>query len=244
MDAISGGARRDGVPLVEDAACAAGAAYTGRPAGGLGDAGGFSFHPRKSITTGEGGMVTTNDADLAERADKLRNHGARVSGGAAPRGPAPYLLPDFDLLGFNYRMTDLQAAVGLVQLGKLDALHRRARPLGALVHGAAGRIAAGCACPRCRRATATPGRRSSPWSIENAPRSRDRDPGRPGGEGDRGTPRHACVPSLTAYRERFDTRPEEFPVAMSLHERALALPLHNRMTEDDYAYVVESLKNL
>src|SRR5947207_1445867 len=108
------------VKIVEDAACAAGGALGERPAGGLGDIGVFSFHPRKSITTGEGGMVTTNDDQLAARVRVLRNHGASVSEEQRHAGPRPYLLPDFDELGFNYRMTDLQGAVGLVQLGKLD----------------------------------------------------------------------------------------------------------------------------
>src|SRR5215467_5056000 len=101
------------IRIIEDAACAAGASWKGKSAGTLGDLGVFSFHPRKSITTGEGGMVTTNDDRLAERVKMLRNHGASVSEEERHRGPRPYLLPEFDLLGFNYRMTDLQGAVGL-----------------------------------------------------------------------------------------------------------------------------------
>src|SRR5262249_21232815 len=88
--------------------------------GGLGDAAAFSFHPRKSITTGEGGMVTTSDSALAARAEVLRNHGAEVPEEVRHRGPRPHEMPDFAELGFNYRMSDLQAALGLVQLGKLD----------------------------------------------------------------------------------------------------------------------------
>src|SRR6185437_16858914 len=80
----------------------------------------FSFHPRKSVTTGEGGMVTTGDSELAQRMEMLRNHGAAVSEEQRHLGPRPYLLPEFNLLGFNYRMTDLQASVGIVQLRKLD----------------------------------------------------------------------------------------------------------------------------
>ena len=111
----------DAVAIVEDAACAAGAAWQGRPAGSLGDVAAFSFHPRKSITTGEGGMVTTCNPELAERMNQMRNHGATLSEEQRHHGARPYLLPDFNLLGFNYRMTDLQGAVGLVQLQKLDA---------------------------------------------------------------------------------------------------------------------------
>ena len=88
------------IKIIEDAACAAGAVYKKRSAGSLGDAAVFSFHPRKSITTGEGGMVTTNDPDLADRMNMLRNHGASVSEEMRHQGPKPYLLPDFNLLGF------------------------------------------------------------------------------------------------------------------------------------------------
>jgi len=115
---------RRGLPekvfILEDAACATGASYQGKPAGGLGDAAAFSFHPRKSITTGEGGMLTINDPELATRAEQLRNHGASISEEQRHHGPKPHIMPEFNMLGFNYRMTDIQGAVGLVQLQKLD----------------------------------------------------------------------------------------------------------------------------
>ncbi len=108
------------IAIIEDAACAAGALYKGRPAGSLGEAACFSFHPRKSITCGEGGMLTTQSVGIADRAQVLRNHGASISEEQRHSGPQPWILPAFDELGFNYRMTDLQASVGLVQLEKLD----------------------------------------------------------------------------------------------------------------------------
>ena len=120
MDALRAALPKE-VPIIEDAACAAGALYKGLSAGALGSAASFSFHPRKSITTGEGGMITTNDGALADVANTLRNHGAAISEEQRHRGPRPYLLPEFNLLGFNYRMTDLQGSVGLVQLQKLTA---------------------------------------------------------------------------------------------------------------------------
>ena len=110
----------DHVKIVEDAACAAGAVYRGRSAGSLGDVAAFSFHPRKAMTTGEGGMLTTNDAAIAVHADCRRNHGASISEEVRHSGPRPYLLPEFDVIGFNYRMTDIQAALGMEQLRKLD----------------------------------------------------------------------------------------------------------------------------
>ena len=106
--------------IVEDAACAAGSALQGRPSGSMGDIGCFSFHPRKSITTGEGGMLTTNSDVIAENLNKLRNHGASISEEQRHHGPKPYILAAFDIVGYNYRMTDLQGALGIVQLKKLD----------------------------------------------------------------------------------------------------------------------------
>ena len=108
------------IPIVEDGACAVGSAYNNVYAGGLGTMGCFSFHPRKSITTGEGGMITTNDDKLASKIHILRNHGSSVSEEQRHNGPKPYILPDFNVLGYNYRMTDLQGAIGLVQLAKLN----------------------------------------------------------------------------------------------------------------------------
>ncbi len=86
------------IPIVEDAACAAGARYKDRYAGSLGTFGCFSFHPRKSVTTGEGGMVTTNNKELSERIQILRNHGASVSEEQRHHGPKPYILPEFNML--------------------------------------------------------------------------------------------------------------------------------------------------
>jgi perosamine synthetase len=98
------------LPVIEDAACALGATLRGRQAGTWGVMGCFSFHPRKAITTGEGGIVVTNDAALACRLRALRNHGLD------PDAPSP----DFIMPGFNYRMTEFQAALGLTQMAKLD----------------------------------------------------------------------------------------------------------------------------
>ena len=117
-----------GSALVEDAACAAGSTYHGVPAGGAAELAAWSFHPRKLVTTGEGGMLTTHDAELAERARRLREHGMNVSAAARHRSRQP-VLESYLEVGFNYRMTDIQAAVGLVQLGKLDAMVQRRREL-------------------------------------------------------------------------------------------------------------------
>ncbi|GAA2790672.1 DegT/DnrJ/EryC1/StrS family aminotransferase [Kitasatospora sp. CM 4170] len=121
-----------GATVVEDAACGAGSVYRGRPAGATAEIAAYSFHPRKVLTTGEGGMVTCRDGELAARLRRLREHGMSVS--AADRHAAAGgagVLETYDEIGFNYRMTDIQAAVGLVQLGKLPAMVARRRELAA-----------------------------------------------------------------------------------------------------------------
>jgi dTDP-4-amino-4,6-dideoxygalactose transaminase len=115
-----------GVTVIEDAACAAGSTYRDRPVGAGAALAAFSFHPRKLITTGDGGMVTTSDGSIAARIRRLREHGMDVS--AADRhGSRQPVIEHYTEVGFNYRMTDVQAAIGLIQLGKLEKLvtHRR-----------------------------------------------------------------------------------------------------------------------
>ncbi len=117
-----------GIALVEDAACAAGSQYHGDPVGAGALLATWSFHPRKLLTTGEGGMLTTSDGELAERARRLREHGMNISAAARHQSRQP-VLESYLEVGFNFRMTDIQAAVGLVQLRKLDAMVERRRQL-------------------------------------------------------------------------------------------------------------------
>jgi len=117
-----------GITVVEDAACAAGATYRTRPAGAGADLATFSFHPRKLLTTGEGGMITTPDPEVAARLRRLREHGMDVSAAARHAGRQP-VIEHYLELGYNYRMTDVQAAIGLVQLGRLGEIITQRRQL-------------------------------------------------------------------------------------------------------------------
>jgi dTDP-4-amino-4,6-dideoxygalactose transaminase len=232
------------VAIVEDAACAAGAAYHGRPAGSLGAAACFSFHPRKSITTGEGGMVTTSDAALAERAVCLRNHGAAIPEEVRHGAAKPYLLPDFPALGFNYRMTDIQAAIGLVQLGKLDGFvaERAARArwyrqelamlnwLHLPEEPAGGRHAW-----QAFVAYVDPG---------GAPRQRNAIMEALQARGIATRPGTHAVHRQSYYRQRFGFAADDFPVAAACEANSLALPLHNRMADADYERVVTALREI
>jgi perosamine synthetase len=120
-----------GLRLIEDAACAIGSTYNGRPIGSHGRLACFSFHPRKTISVGEGGMVTTDDPALAERARRLRSHAASVSDHVRHQARG-LVYEEYRELGYNYRMTDLQAAIGLEQLGKLDRFLARRRAIARL----------------------------------------------------------------------------------------------------------------
>ncbi len=121
IDAFVELARRRGVALVEDGACTLGGTYKGKRVGGLGPPTCFSFHPRKMITTGEGGMITTNDAELAGQARMLRATGASISDLERHKAKG-VLVQQYGSVGYNYRMTDMQAAIGLVQLRKIVAM--------------------------------------------------------------------------------------------------------------------------
>lgn len=230
------------VAIIEDAACAAGASYKGKPAGGLGLAAAFSFHPRKSITTGEGGMVTTNDADLAQTMDMLRNHGASVSEEQRHRGPRPYLLPEFNLLGFNYRMTDLQAAVGNVQITKLDKFIAERAEKARYYREQLADIA-------WLRTPQEPNQGSHAWQAfvcyvdpGKAPMPRNQIMEKLQAEGIATRPGTHAVHMLGVYRDRLGVKTDDYPGARDCDANTMAIPLHNRMSQEDYDYVIAKLK--
>ena len=232
------------VKIIEDAACAAGASYKGAPAGTLGDAAAFSFHPRKSITTGEGGMVTTNDDQLAEVANMLRNHGASISEEQRHNWPRPYLLSEFNLLGYNYRMTDLQGAVGLVQLAKLDRFIEERQRWAEFYHNKLAAIG-------WLRMPVFPENGNHAWQAfvtyvdpQKAPMPRNDIMERLQAAGIATRPGTHAVHMLGYYRDRFGFNQGDYPGARDCDANTMAIPLHNRMTKEDYAYIVETLHAL
>lgn len=232
------------VKIIEDAACAAGAEYKGTPAGGLADAAAFSFHPRKSITTGEGGMVTTNDDDLAETANMMRNHGASISEEQRHNGPRPYLLAEFNLLGYNYRMTDIQGAVGLVQLGKMDGFIAERDRWARYYRDRLANVS-------WLQMPAIPDDGAHAWQAfvtrvrpEVAPRARNDMMEALQARGIATRPGTHAVHMLGLYRDRYGLKPEDYPGAQDCDANTMAIPLHNRMDQDDYDYVVQALQSL
>lgn len=242
MDAIK--AIAGDIPLVEDCACAAGAAYKGTPAGALGTIGCFSFHPRKSVTTGEGGMITTNDDRIADVLGMLRNHGASISEEQRHHGPRPYILPDFNLLGYNYRMTDLQGAVGVVQIKKLDQfIDERA-------HWAAWYSEQLAEIPWLRTpqvgADYKHGWQSFVTFVDEskAPCSRNEIMEKLQEQGISTRPGTHAVHMLTYYAEKYSIKPGDYPGAQATNDYSMSIPLHNRMVAEDYHYVVAVFKSL
>jgi len=130
IDVVGGLARRHGLRVLDDAACAFGSRSKGQPVGGLADVTVFSLHARKVISTAEGGMITTDDAELAERLRRLRHQGMSVSDYARHAVP-PTHFESYPEIGYNHRITDIQAAIGLAQLDRLDDILERRRAVAA-----------------------------------------------------------------------------------------------------------------
>ena len=214
-------ARLDELPdlmFVEDAAGALGARRRGRACGGLGSLGCFSFHPRKIVTTGEGGAVTTNDAELAERMRALRHHGWRSDDLAAP--------------GLNYRLSDILCAVGLPQLRRLAELHTvRARLASAYEERLRGLPVL---VPQADEGDLH-GWQAYVVQVDR----RDEVLGGLRAQGVEAQIGTYALHRLGPYRDQGD-----FPGADRAFERALALPFHSRLGETDVDRVVESLDKL
>jgi perosamine synthetase len=128
LDPIVKLCRERGLVLIEDAACATGSEYKGKRIGGHGNIACFSFHPRKIITTGEGGMITTDDSMIAEKLRRFRHHGMSVSD-VERHVSKKVIIETYPVIGYNYRMTDIQAAVGVQQLNRLPSIIGRRRQI-------------------------------------------------------------------------------------------------------------------
>lgn len=228
--------------IVEDGACAAGAGIGDRPAGSLGDIGCFSFHPRKSVTTGEGGMLTTNDDKLAERLNMLRNHGASVSEEQRHKGPKPYILPEFDMVGYNYRMTDIQGAVGVVQIKKLDRFIDERQKWADYFSKELSSI------PWIRTPFIPEGYKHGWQSYvlfideTKSPMKRNDLMELLQQKGISTRPGTHAVHMLGFYAKSFNIKPSDYPGAYAANEYSMSIPLHNRMVKEDYEYIVNALK--
>jgi dTDP-4-amino-4,6-dideoxygalactose transaminase len=243
-------AQKHSLWVVEDAACAFGAWYKGQHAGTFGQMGCFSFHPRKSITTGEGGMLTTHREAFEQLARSLRDHGASRSDLVRHQSQASFLLAEYNLLGYNYRMTDLQGALGCAQMERAEWILaerlRRARGYDEMlakmawletpvapegyVHGYQAYV--------CLFRPQKP----SLDNVESLHRRRNELMMQVETKGiatRQGT--HAPI-ILDYYAKKYGLRPEQFPNAYLADRLSLALPLYPQMTATEQAMVCQSLQ--
>lgn len=229
MPAIMKIADNYNIPVVEDAACALGATISGKQAGTFGKTGCFSFHPRKAITTGEGGIVVTEDIEIANKIKALRNHGID------PETPSEFIMP-----GYNFRMTEFQAAFGSSQMKKLDriikARQKAADNYKKLFAGT--KIIAPSAKHEYGHVYQS--------FVVLLPQASNRqniivDMKENGVETTIGT---VNIPMTKYYRDKYSFKPGDFPICDRLAERALTLPLYENISAEDQGKTAEILLKL
>lgn len=232
MPAILEMAARYNLPVIEDAACALGATLHGRQAGTWGIMGCFSFHPRKAITTGEGGIVTTNDASLTRRLKALRNHGQDPE--------ASY--PDFVMPGFNYRMTEFQAAFGITQMKKIERIIEARRFLASNYNKMLKdtsviipELAEG-SNPVYQSYVVLLPKKAAPQRQKLIDRLK-----KEGIETAIGT---WNMPMTRYYSNRYGLQAGDFPSADKVFRRALTLPLYEQLTEIEQESIVRKLLDI
>jgi UDP-4-amino-4,6-dideoxy-N-acetyl-beta-L-altrosamine transaminase len=229
-------AGRRGLTIIEDACHALGAEYRGQRVGGLAHMTVFSFHPVKHLTTGEGGMVTTNHAKFAESLRRFRNHG--INSDARERQEAGGWFYEMTFLGYNYRLTDIACALGIQQLGKLEANVARRREI-ATRYTAAFRDLPGVIAPSVR-GDANPAWHLYPIQLDLPRLSAGRaEIFRALRAENIGVNVHYIpVHQHPYYRERFGFKGGEFPIAEEAYERLISLPLFHGMRDEDVEDVI------
>ena len=242
-------AQKYNLKVIEDAACGFGSKINNQHVGSFGDVGCFSFHPRKAITTGEGGMVTTNNKELAEKIRVLRDHGAVISDLQRHLGPKPYLLADHIEAGYNQRMTDMQAALGLAQMNRAeDILIERAKIAKKYIVG----------FKDCKQVILpsqitnhTNGYQSFPCifnslgtDFENVNEIEDsrnvfmEDLFK---NGISTRPATHSVVSLSYYKNKYKIEEKNFPMATLASKASFSLPLYNGMSDKEVDYVINAV---
>jgi dTDP-4-amino-4,6-dideoxygalactose transaminase len=251
MDPILKLADKYNLFVVEDSACGFGSKYKGKHVGTFGNTGCFSFHPRKAITTGEGGMVTTNDNELAEKIRRLRDHGAAMTDLQRHLGSRPYLLADHPDAGYNQRMTDLQAAIGSAQMDRASSIVTERRAL-AKKYDQAFTDLNWLQTP-FQGSDYEHGYQSYPclfmsnkinmYSVKeiNAERNQWMDDLQKAGVSTR--PATHAVHMLSFFREKYGLQPTDFPNAYAADHCSISLPLFHGMKEEEQDLVIQLIKD-
>lgn len=231
MDPILEFTGQRGLPVVEDAACAIGSNYKGRPAGSLGSVACFSFHQRKVVSIGEGGALTTNSSTIHERAALLRSHGAQRQ----------ELYSSFLEPGYNYRMSDLAASLGISQLARLDDLINSRRRMAQVYVEKLGGLG-WLALPEASVNSLD----TYQSFVVRLDSSVDRDDviRQLRHAGIETTLGWYSLPNEPAFRSPGQAHPSEFQEAADAAKHSLALPIHSRMDDEQISYIVDCLRAL
>lgn len=245
MPSVMQWSREHSLSVIEDAACALGSSIQDRPAGSFGLAGCFSFHPRKLVTTGEGGMIVTGDQEFANTLRILRDHGAEITDldrHHAGQGE----MPSFERLGYNYRMTDIQGALGNSQMAKVHKIIEQRRGLAAVYLGLLQSI------PWIRTPVCPPGCFHTYQSFVCTIHIEGKRVGKVG-QVRRGLMQHLmdagvssrpgthAVHLLGYYQKKYRIRVQDFPVSRMAHHSTIALPLYPGMTHGEQLRVAEAI---
>jgi perosamine synthetase len=251
MAAINKIAKKHGLWVVEDAACGFGSRYHDSHVGTLGDTASFSFHPRKAITTGEGGMITTQSDELAEKLRRLRDHGAAMTDLQRHLGARPYLLADHPDAGYNQRMTDIQAALGAAQMNRAAEIVAERQRLASVYDAAFAEVdwlqtpakipgyIHGYQSYPCLFKPADIEPTADGISKLNLERNSWMDSLQQAGVSTR--PATHAVHMLSFYKQKYDLSPADFPSAWIADQCSISLPLFHGMKEPEQAHVIEQV---
>ena len=252
MDPILKIARKNKLWVIEDAACGFGSYYNNQHVGTFGDTASFSFHPRKAITTGEGGMITTDDSDLAVKLRRLRDHGAAMTDLQRHLGARPYLLSDHPDAGYNFRMTDIQAALGAAQMDRADDIVAERRSLAQTYNKAFAHLP-WLKLPTCPDQYKH-GYQSYPCLFHfsrlaaqsiseiNAQRNQWMDELHQAGISTR--PATHAVHMLDFYKQKYNLSRDDYPNAWIANDCSVSLPLFHGMTKAEQDYVIAQVLDI
>lgn len=251
MKAILELAQKYNLFIIEDAACGFAAKISDVHVGNFGDTGCFSFHPRKAITTGEGGMITTSNEELAVKLRAMRDHGATVSDHQRHLGAKPYLLPEFPYLGYNFRMTDIQASIGCTQMDRADEIFKKREKI-ALVYSKELECVEWLKKPKISN-NIQHGFQSyvclfepekitvDNLNIINEKRNNFMEYLQQNGISTR--PGTHAVHNLNFYREKYGIHPYDFLNSYIADKCTVSLPIFSSLTEEEQFYIIEKIKS-
>ncbi len=238
--------------IVEDAACGFGSTYYNQHAGTFGDTGCFSFHPRKAITTGEGGMITTNDDDLAEKLRSMRDHGAIMSDYQRHHGSKPYLLSEYPYAGYNYRMTDIQASIGTTQMDRADKIIEERKKIAQVYNNELSKL--NFFQIPYDKDNYSNSFQSYPCIFDikntsikdidmiNSKRNIFMDTLQNKGISTR--PATHAVHMLSYYSKKYNLKPEDYPNSYIANECSISFPLFNGLRPDEQDFVIKNIFEL